>query len=558
VIAGDPALRWLARHKLRATVRRQLRRLRTPKGALLGLLGAALIFWWLVPLAFVGRAPPSPVSFAASVRFTLAVLVFSSLASAFAHRGLYLPKEEIELLFAAPVRRSDVVRYRLLAALGRSLWGAGVIGIVAATRAPVPLYGFAGAVTAALTLPILAQAASLLLGGAENEIARRAAKFPWRGVQVALVLALLAGFVQLALAARDGRRLDAGAAASWIEALVRHPAARAAFAPLEPWVRAITAESAAAFAPAWLACAAVLALLFELSARLRVDFRELSLETSADVARRLERLRRGQAQTSATRRGFTAFDVPWVFGRGPFGALAWRRLTGMARKARGAAASALVMSAATVALSIVIAGSRREDALAGSLVVAATGTLYLAAGLRFDFREDLALMSSVKAWPIERWKLFVATLVPETLLVSAFIVAALFARAAITGHLPPAAFAIAAGVPFAVFTWTAIDNAAFLFAPVRVIAGQEGPLQNAGRALLLMLMRFAALAAVVALAWIGYELARALARLAGLAPLVGRAAGVTVALATLLGACAALVLLGGELLRRFDPARDRG
>jgi hypothetical protein len=73
-----------------------------------------------------------------------------------------------------------------------------------------------------------------------------------------------------------------------------------------------------------------------------------------------------------------------------------------------------------------------------------------------------------------------------------------------------------------------------------------------------MLMRFAALAAVVALAWIGYELARALARLAGLAPLVGRAAGVTVALATLLGACAALVLLGGELLRRFDPARDRG
>ena len=46
------------------------------------------------------------------------------------------------------------------------------------------------------------------------------------------------------------------------------------------------------------------------------------------------------------------------------------------------------------------------------------GTLYLCAGLRFDFREDLDAMESLKAWPVRPWRVFLATLLPEVVLVS--------------------------------------------------------------------------------------------------------------------------------------------
>src|SRR5687768_16725108 len=115
---GHPALRLLIGLKVRATLRRQLRRLKRPSGALFALVGFLLVALWLGGL-WAGEAfrQPAHVSHAGlflGTQIGVLVLCLMTALGAFHHRGLYLPKEEIELCFAAPVSRSDLVRYRLL------------------------------------------------------------------------------------------------------------------------------------------------------------------------------------------------------------------------------------------------------------------------------------------------------------------------------------------------------------------------------------------------------------------------------------------------------------
>jgi hypothetical protein len=62
--------------------------------------------------------------------------------------------------------------------MGRSLLGAFVFGLVVMRHAPVPVFGFLGTVAAALTLPIVAQAVSLIAGDAENRFYARVARLP--------------------------------------------------------------------------------------------------------------------------------------------------------------------------------------------------------------------------------------------------------------------------------------------------------------------------------------------------------------------------------------------
>jgi hypothetical protein len=114
-------------------------------------------------------------------------------------------------------------------------------------------------------------------------------------------------------------------------------------------------------------------------------------------------------------------------------------------------------------------------------------------------------------------------------------------------------------VPLLVFAWVAIDNAAFLFAPVRFVPGQEGMLQNAGRAMAMMFVRFAA-AGVVALlclgsAWLVYL---GLGGAEGGRAAIAFGVGVVVLFLLTLAIDVGLLFLGGLVLSRFDVSRDRG
>lgn len=548
---GDPALRLLARRKLRATARSFRRRLRTWRGALFTLAGVAFFALWMVSLFLpTMQHPPvvgDPEDLRAGVRLGAFVLTLLSLSSAFSHRGLFLPAEEIQRLFAAPVSRRDLVRYRLLGSMGRGLFGAVIVGLVVMRRMPDPRFAFLGCMCAMLTLPVLNQLAAILSGGLERRWTQRLGRLR----APLLLLAVVAITLLVVGTSRSGDAVARLAGLQPREILDSRLLATVT-APFEPWARMVTASTAASFLPWLLSGLALLLVLFELTVRLPIDFRELSLETSASVAARVRRVRRGGGVAAGkASKTLAALSVPWLFGRSPTGALAWRKSAAILRKAKGT-----LWVSVLVLFFLTMIGRGSVDAVP---LIAVLGTFYLASGLRFDFRDDLDRMEVIKAWPVSPSRTFAATLVPEVLLVAALVMTALTVHALAVGSLSRIFWAVLALQPPFVFAWVAVDNAVFLFAPVRFVPGQEGALQNAGRGMFLLFLRGVVLLLISVVSGGPALLFSFLTeRYLGWPSSVTFVPAVVLAGALLFACDLALVLIGGSLLRRFDVARDRG
>ena len=561
---GNPALRLLAALKTVGWCRSMRRRLSTPSGAIFGLLGLAATALWLGSVLLHGQVATSllPVEQrAAAVAGVLLGLSVFTAVGALSHRGLYLPKDEIERLLAAPVSRADLVRYRMCANLGRSSLFALVVAAIAAPRMPVPGFAFAGTLVAVGTLPLFGQTVSILAGDAENRVGRLMRRVPIGAVQLVvgaalwgLVMAVLFG-IEIDFEVRpDGTR--AAVSGPW---LLEHPAYEAATFVFRPWAQAITAQSAQQFLPVFGFALLFAFALFETTARLPIDFRSLSLETSADVARRLARMRSGASFLGGARRSrrLLGWHVPWIFGRGPFGAIAWMKLCGIVRRARGALLYALFVLGVAIAMTSIGQVGDLTDPLIGAVLIAALGVFYLGAGLRLDFRADLDRMEIVKAWPLPPWRVFLAIILPEVVVVAGMVDIAIGARALWTREFPPELWLVLAATPLVGLLWIALDNAVFLFAPVRFVPGQGSAMHHTGRTMVLLLVRLVLIFVLAVAGTLAVVVSTLLAQLAGLglrtAEVIAGAALAGV-LALAIGVC---VGCGAIALRRFDVARER-
>jgi len=569
-LLGHPALRLLIRMKLRGALRSQMRRLKRPSGWLFALLGLVLFGAWIgrfVVLSFVDRRTDhDPGILMLYTKIGLAVICLMTVLAAFSHRGLYLPKEEIELAFSAPLSRSDLIRYRLGVNVLRSLFAGILFGLGAARSMPVGLFGFLGVLVAMLTIPMLGQATALLLGDTENRLGRLAKKLPLR--PIAGILGALVGISLIALifAGEEGLGEILGRFSPFetsFDALSESPFLRSLFLPLEPWARMIAAPDAGTFF-SWLAvCGGLWFAGWELTARIPVDFRETSLATSADVARRISRLRRGGSgglAGSMASRPRAGWHVPWLLGRGPFGAVAWLKLATISRKARGAFLfSAAIVLFVTVAMTVAWRGDSVGEVLGGSSALAVFGTIYLCSGLRFDFRNDLEQMEQIKAWPVPPGQVFLATVLPQVLLVSAMLAAGILLRCAALGTFHPGVLGVIVFQPLVALAWTAVDNAVFLFSPVRYSPGQEGALQHIGRSVVMTLVRIGLLGVAIAVAVLpGVVTTLVAGKVFEASDAAAVTMGGSVAWIGLAAIDVALVFAGGRMLRRFDVARDRG
>ncbi|HUR29331.1 MAG TPA: putative ABC exporter domain-containing protein, partial [Planctomycetota bacterium] len=279
MIAGHPALKLLARRKFIGMLRKQVRRLRTAKGLFLALIGLAAIGAWIWSITSGGslgrQRLGSGFTSNESVRLIGASIVVMSLISALSFRGLYLPREEIELLFAAPVSRSDVIRYRLWSALGKSLFGSVFFGLIVMRSVPVPLFGFLGAFVAMMTLPVASQIISLFAGDVENRWLRRMPKSAFRVANFIGIFLVLAVF--LFPRERDGAA-DAPTA-KFLQSIPSLPFVSAITLPFWPWATLIMSASLVPFLQLACFCAAVWWLLYQACVRIPIDYRELSLET---------------------------------------------------------------------------------------------------------------------------------------------------------------------------------------------------------------------------------------------------------------------------------------
>ena len=419
---------------------------------------------------------------------------------------------------------------------------------------------FCGVMVGMLTLPFLHQALAILLASLERRWARVLKRF---GSGFFIAVGLLFGMLFFVLfLGRSAERLPL--ISEWLAASgddpLNHPWLVTVTWPFTPWIETITATSWAQFLPWFGVCSFISLGLFEATASLPMDYRELSLETSANVAARIRRARRGLggAAASSVMKSSVGWSIPWLFGRGPAGAIAWRKLGAIIRKARGTLwVSSLVLLFLTL-LSTVLGKRAPLAEIAAPAMISFFGIFYLCAGVRFDFRDELQGMDVIKAWPLSPVRIFTAMILPEVLLVSVLLLGAVFLRAAIVGEFHPLTLVVCGFQPLLVFVWVALDNAVFLVVPIRFVAGQEGALQNAGRGMLLMLARmFFLFVGLVIPAGAGF-LTRYLLDNLEVQPQISLGLGVGAAWGTLLLMIVLLLFCGGVAFRRFDVARDRG
>lgn len=554
----DAAVALLLRLKWRGFWRRQGRRLRTGKGLALALPGALLaVVWGFAFLIPDERSPLAarlgPELTEGLIQLLLAGLTLVTFANAFSFRGLYIPASEIETLFAAPLSRPALVRMRLSITLLRSALGAVFGGCAAMRLASEPLYGLAGGFVAFVWIAVLGQGLSLLLGSAENRVARLLAKAPVglvRTAGVACTAALLYGLIV------EGPDLGSPARSplEWLRGVSHAPLLGLLLAPFWPFARAVAATSAAEFWPAFGGAVAILAASVAAVAQSKVDYRETALATSAEIARRLARVRRGLGAGGVqAKRLPLSWRTPWLFGRGPFGAIAFAKSASILRKARaGVVFALLVMAVVTFFASRHVASA--ADAWGSALLVAGFGTFYLTLGLRYDFREELDHLGAIRAWPLAAWSIFAATLAPQVLLVSLFVDAGVAVVLARAGEIDGRFALLALAIVFAVAVWVAIDNIVFLLAPTRSAPGNDGVLQNAGRSLLLGVLRSLTMLAVVAAAAAPSLIA---IQIFGAEPDFAFGLGAVSALAVLAAFAVGSVALGGWALARFDVSRER-
>ncbi len=596
----DPALGMLLRLKLRGGLRRTWRRIKTPRGAIMTLLGVSLVGLWIAAImlggAFGGGGGQTvdPGTLRVGVRLGVFIFLLVSVGGAFVHRGLFIPQGEIERLFAAPLARRDLIRYRLLVSVGRSLLGGTFFALIVSRRLPNPVYGFLGALVAIQILPVINQFLAILAGVVEGRLAKRLKSL---GTVMMIAFGLVASAVCYMLFTGTSvkevpfvsdllTRIMPATAAEMREGGIAMPAfLDAATMVFEPWARMLTASNGFDFLT-WLGiCFGLWVIAFEVTTRLPVDFRELSLETAAHTAARLQRVRKGGGAASAKARvGAAWMRVPWVFGRGPSRAVAWRKGTTVLRKARGTLWVSVIVLLFVTLLSTVIGGSAEPASssrglgpgglvvdpadfdvaslgvrLLPSLMIAFLGVLYLSGGLRFDFREDLDRMETMRAWPIRPSRLFMATIMPQVILISGLVLMALALRVAITRDFHTALFGVAAFVPAFAMAWVSLDNALFLFMPVRMTPGQGGMIPNAGRAFLVIFLRMLLLSLVLGLGGsAGFLVHYTVGSFMDVGPEVGLIAACASSWGALLLVDVCLLHFGGFLVKRFDVARDRG
>lgn len=559
-----PSLILLLRLKSRGWLRGTKRRLSRPAGLLFALIGLALMGVWIGSIVYGARsgAPFGGDQGEAEgvARAMIAFLAFMVVVSSLTHRGLYLPGNEIERLLSAPLSRADLIRYRLLSNLGRSLLFALIMGLMLAPRMPVPGFAFTGGVLAMLTLPVIGQASAILLGNAENTLGRLATRLPATGLRIVAGLGLWAVLMFVILGGRalqcsGSAGLSSETMASIAGGVVEHPVFRVLTTPCLPWARAISATAWPGFLSHLAVALLLTLLLFECTVRLPIDFRELSLATSADVAKKISRVRSGRGAISGGRVSQRAlgWTIPWIFGRGPFGAVAWLKLCAIVRKSRGT----LLFSVVVVAFATVFGMQYMREPLGGAIFIALLCTVYLAGGLRFDFRGDLDLMETIKTWPLTPWRVFLATILPEAVLISMLATGAIVTRGLVTGLLPLDVCLVVLATPIVCLLWLALDNAVFLLAPVRFVPGQGSAMQHTGRAVVLVALRLLLLGVVAFVCVLAGLLAKLIAGALALSETWQRAAMFGAGTVVCLLALAVLIGFGGWALKRFDVAREQ-
>ncbi len=465
-----PAVGQLLRFQTAAALRRILRGFSTPRRFLLSLIALALTAIWLgnAVISVVLREPLDPAKFRSFVPLMLlAYGIWHVLKVAWRR-----PKEpfewsppERELLCGGPLRRRDLVVYRMVAIGAAAAVKALCFSFLMLADLSLWVAGLAGSLLAILFLDLVRMTVVVTACGLNNRTYLTAR----RGV---IVVAATAFAMAVVTALRnpfpDGSGLKvlvrivhalAMLRETWIGVVLE--------APFGIFSRVITAEQYSLDLATWtLGAITLVAALAWLVIRLDGYFQ-------AAVAR-AERRKYEQLDPSgqiALLPRFACVElarIPWRAGAGP---IAWRQSIGAHRYA-GSVMLALAVPGVLACIPLLV---NRE---AGRAVVEVAGGLafysfvLLPAALKFDFRRDIDRLAILKALPIRPVAVVAGQIATPVIVASGFQIAvlliAMLVRPAHPGWL---ALALLMLLPLNVLIF-ALDNLVFLLYPYRL--NQEG------------------------------------------------------------------------------------
>jgi hypothetical protein len=495
----NDALWLLIGLQVRGWLRYLLRSLRTVKGAVLGLVGATVFFFWMLAILF---APRQSGGWAADdLRgygpALLLLYCFMNVVFSTGERAIYFPPAEVIFLFPGPFSRRQLLAYKIASTLVVSLPTALFLTLALRVQASWLPASFTAMLLIVLFMQLFSLTINLIAVGVGARLYTRGRKLLLAGVVLAaLVLAVQVG----------------GSPAEWrpqelLQVVLASPAWQVASRPLRWFFDTLTARQ---MWPDLLQSAALAALvdlvLVGIVFALDAHYLEASATASARIYARIQRLRRGgMGSGEGLRRGGIARlslpMPPWLGGIGP---IVWRQLTTALRGADRLLLLLLILGTALIAPMLASVREEGENAL---FVLAPVGlwlTLFLTTMLPFDFRGDIDRLAFLKTLPLPPWRLALGQLLAPTLLMTALQwlgLAAVAWLAPPSEWLPPSCLACAAYVLPINFLLFALDNLLFLLFPTRLMAATPGDFQALGRNVLFMAAKAIVLFVVAMLAW---------------------------------------------------------
>jgi hypothetical protein len=532
---------------LRGWFRYLLRSLRTVKGALLALIGAAVFVPWMAAVVLAPRQSGGWLSGdlretgpALLLLYCLMNVVFST-----SERAIYFPPAEVNFLFAGPFSRRQLLAYKIAETL--------LVGVPTALFLSlafrVPSAWFAASFTAMLLIVLFTQLFSIALNLLAVSVG---ARLYTRGRKFVALGAVLIG---VAVWLQSGGLAGQGEPREMLRHLQEAPAWKIVSWPLRWFFVALTAER---LYPDLLMSASLAALvdlmLVGVVFALDAQFLEASATASARIYARMQRLRRGgMGSGEGLRRGgkvrVSLPMPPWLGGVGP---IVWRQLTTALRGADRLLLLLLILSTALAAPMLASVRGEQENMLLVVAPVALWVTLFLTTMLPFDFRGDIDRLALLKTLPLSPWRLTIGQMLAPVLLMTTlqWIGLAVVAWASPPSErLLPICLTCAVYVLPVNFLLFALDNLLFLLFPTRLMAATPGDFQALGRNVLFLVAKMTALALVALAAGMVGAVVYALTKWNW--PLILLAAWPVVALSA-----AALVPFVAWAFAIFDVGRD--
>lgn len=540
----------LTRMQIRAAARRAWRGMRSVKGAIFGVIGAAVFVAWLGPTLFSSHVLPRTdpansraIAPLALLLATVATIIGTGRGDGMGkaeNRAISFTPAEVNFLFPGPFTRRQLLLYKLSRTGAGALFAGLIFSVVLQRHATSWLAALITGVLGVVFIQLVTVGAILAAqaaGARAYSLGRR------------LVLAMVVGVIAVVLApvARTLYEHGGGGILEAAQVLNQSAVSRVLLMPFVPFARAFTADGPIELLGWGAVAAAIDALLLFAILRLDADYREAALRASERQMVRRERMRRGIVQQmsmpTGVRRRSPLPMLPWLGGAGP---TAWRQFVSAIRTSRGVLIFLLI--AASFSFVPMLFGAR--SITAPVVAVVCWTTVLLTAMLRFDFRAEIDQLAWLKALPLGPTATAAGQLAAPTLFITLIQWIAL-GTAAVFG-IGRERLMLCAALPFMLplnLLIVGVENLMFLLLPNRTIGAAPGDLSTMGRQIVMVILRMLIIAAITAIA----------AGAGGIVFLLTRPAvipALAAALVVLVASALSIIPLVGLAYRRFDPSRD--